>query len=139
MTRQQWLLLVIAEAGATGLTPIQLQKTLFLVGQAYKLKSGYYDFAPYNYGPFDPQIYKDAEEIATTEQIIIFNDGNPYSKYLITPSGQINADDLKQKNEKDAKFAKELVDFVKSLKFRELLRVIYKNYPQFAVNSIFRK
>lgn len=139
MTRKEWLLLVIAKAGTTGLTPIQLQKTLFLAGQAYKLKGDYYNFIPYNYGPFDHQIYKDAEELAVNEHILIYSDSNPYRKYLITPLGQIEANSLMQKDKKIAKFAEELVTFVKSLRFKELLRVIYKNYPHFAANSIFRK
>ena len=49
MTRQDWLLLVLAAAGGKPLSPLQLQKSLFLVGHdlAKLVGAGFYTFRPF--------------------------------------------------------------------------------------------
>ena len=60
MTRQDWLLLVLAADGKT-FSPLQLQKSLFLVGYdlAKLVGSDFYTFRPFDYGPFDATVYRD--------------------------------------------------------------------------------
>ena len=62
MTRQDWLLLVLAAADGKPLSPLQLQKSLFLVGYdlARLVGSDFYTFRPFDYGPFDAAVYRDA-------------------------------------------------------------------------------
>ncbi len=63
MNRQNWLLLAIAQAGDKGLSPIQVQKTMFLIRMEAGdcVGQGFYAFKPYNYGPFCSAIYKDVD------------------------------------------------------------------------------
>jgi hypothetical protein len=67
MERKHWTLLVLAAAGGDPLTPVQLQKTLFLLEKERPEVSGrnYYRFTPYAYGPFDSRVYADAEILAS--------------------------------------------------------------------------
>lgn len=139
MIPQNWTLLVVSSAGDAGLTPVQLQKSLFLIGQALSLKK-YYNFTPYSYGPFDGEIYKDAENLETKGYLVIsYNNNRSFPTYIITQMGSEFATSLKsQIDKKKSAFVGKLVGYVKSLSFRQLLKIIYNNYPQYAVNSIFR-
>ncbi len=64
MKPQDWTLLAISAAKGRGLSPIQLQKSLFLLERRLskeELGEQFYEFVPYNYGPFDVKIYQDAK------------------------------------------------------------------------------
>src|SRR5437773_8648050 len=67
MSRRDWLLVALTEAGDRGLSPVQIQKTMFLFKNGTDRvldEDQFYDFRPYNYGPFDSQIYRDLEDLA---------------------------------------------------------------------------
>jgi hypothetical protein len=67
MTPKDWTLLVIAAAKPKPIQPVYLQKTLYLLEQRLSLKKlqvkRFYQFEPYDYGPFCPDIYSDAEDL----------------------------------------------------------------------------
>src|SRR5439155_6656754 len=53
--RSAWVLLALLAAEGHSLTPVQLQKCLFLLGSRRPKDVGrdFYHFRPYDYGPFD--------------------------------------------------------------------------------------
>ena len=53
MDRKDILLVVVASGNGTPLTPVQLQKSLFLISENLKgeIPDPFYDFGPYHYGP----------------------------------------------------------------------------------------
>ncbi|MEO6022952.1 MAG: hypothetical protein ABIP64_07525, partial [Burkholderiales bacterium] len=73
MEARDWTLLVLAKAGE--LQPVQLQKSLFLLGRnlnEHQLATGnFYNFEAYDYGPFSSGIYADAEMLEQGKLIII--------------------------------------------------------------------
>ena len=90
MERQRWTLLAIDEAAPSGLSPVQLQKTLFLIGKNLTREVGdsYYSFVPYNYGPFDAHVYSDAEVLI--KQGLVFETrsaGRSWSYYRSRKAG----------------------------------------------------
>ena len=66
MNRSDWALLAIASADGSSVSPVQLQKALFLLGEDLpKTKTqSFYEFEPYHYGPFDQAVYSDAEKLS---------------------------------------------------------------------------
>src|SRR3989442_6243540 len=52
MTRDEWLVLAIAAADEAGISPIQLQQSVFLFSLKREKDLGpdFYDFEPHNYG-----------------------------------------------------------------------------------------
>jgi uncharacterized protein len=65
-TRKDWLLVALSESADGYLSPVQIQKALFLFRKGAEGRfdsSQFYDFAPYHYGPFSPDIYYDLEEL----------------------------------------------------------------------------
>ena len=142
MDRKDLLLLVLAAAGSDGLSPVQLQKSLFLLENSglAGLPAHNYEFVPYNYGPFDPQIYEDADELANSRLVAYLPMvGRDWRKYVVAPAGTERVQSMGTSVEaKASAFVFEVVDWVKRQSFAGLLRAIYAAYPQYRVNSVFR-
>ena len=66
LSRDQIALVILALAGGEPLTPVKIQKSLFLASDkaadAFRPDS-HYNFQPYDYGPFDRQVYSDVENL----------------------------------------------------------------------------
>lgn len=144
MERKDWTLLVIAAAKGKTLSPVQLQKSLFLIGEkvpARHLKLGkkeFYQFEPYDYGPFTSQIYSDAEELECVGLVHI-SQSAPYREYRATPAGLKKAQDLREGlDEKTKQYVGKLVAWIRSLSFVDLLKTVYAAYPDMAVKSVFK-
>ena len=136
------LLLTVAASEGSGLTPVQLQKALFLIGESKLpgLPVDYYQFIPYNYGPFQSDIYTDADELSAEGHLAqISVPGRPWSIYQTTSPGQERARQIESECQPAlASHVRDLVEWVKSLSFSELLRAIYAQYPEFRRNSVFQ-
>lgn len=88
ITREDWTVLAIA--ATRGLTPVQLQRTLYLLGQRFpKLAaSGFYEFRPVGGGDFSEQIYRDAEVLSEKGLVMIGDSGREGTReYRVTPAG----------------------------------------------------
>ncbi len=124
------------------LTPVQLQKAIFLVQDKIpKICAAQpYEFKAYDYGPFCRDIYRQAAGLETESLAKIVQPPNQQvRKYQITSKGCIQAQVLwKSLDSKDYAYAKQLVAWVRSQTFEGLVSAIYKAYPQYKINSIFR-
>ncbi len=138
--RKDWTLLVIAEADKTGLTPVKLQKSLFLLHHAMpKETKDFYHFVAYNYGPFDIGIYHDADLLKKEGYVETHSAQSAGRKYNITSSGKKRAKELhEQVTEEATKYLKQLIDWMLPLSFQELVSSVYKEFPEYKKNSVFR-
>lgn len=144
MIPKDWTLLVIASANKS-LQPVYLQKALFLLGQklsAQQLEvTEFYQFEPYDYGPFCSDVYNDAENLSKEQLISI--DPQPflsYRLYSITETGKSLAKDLRNKLTPEiTSFLDNIVSWVSSLPFNTLVSAIYKFYPDMKKNSVFKE
>lgn len=144
MTRKDWTLLVVAAAGGKAVSPVQLQKTLFLLSRNLSPEDlgvdRLYDFEPYDYGPFDGAIYQDAERLEEEGYVAIDQAGSRFRSYRATPEGLDRADRLRAKlNPKAVAYLDRIITWVASLSFNQLLEAVYKAYPEMAKNSVFRR
>jgi uncharacterized protein len=141
MTRQEWLLLALAHRKGQPMTPVQIQKAMFLMGTEAKQFVGteFYKFVPYNYGPFDADVYHDLDGLAARG--LVTSDsfpGRSWKMYAITPAGMAEAARAKTvANPTAVLFLGKVVDWVSSLSFPQLVRAIYAKYPKFKANSVF--
>ncbi|WP_428939675.1 hypothetical protein [Fontivita pretiosa] len=140
--RRDWTLVAIAAAPDHCLTPVQLQKSLFIFGDRLPQLVGekYYRFRPYNYGPFSAEVYHDAEELAADGLLSIESvPGQRWPQYCATAAGIECARIASAAMPAEVhQYLKELVGWAKSLRFRDLLEAVYSTYPEYAVNSVFR-
>lgn len=140
MQRTDWLLLGLAAANGKPLTPVQLQKLLFLLREAKPDigENELYEFVPYHYGPFDSTIYSDAEQLS--QQGLVTIDRNPsLRRYAITPAGMAKAAELRGRAPAGAvSYLTSLVEWILPLNFTQLVKAIYDKYPQYRQNSVFQ-
>ena len=143
MDKKHWTLLAIYYASTKGLSPVQLQKSLFVFGKHMHrhLDCKYYNFTPYNYGPFDQQVYLDAESLSTEKYVDIQSyPDRKWPLYMITPPGADFIKGIETKLPSDAtKYLKEVVEWAQGLSFQKLVRTIYAHYPEYKANSVFRE
>ena len=143
MTPQDWLLLALRFAKAKGLSPIQLQKALFLLGRELPnlVGGGYYHFEPYNYGPFNKGVFEDANVLAKDDLISILapTDTRP-KQYTLSLLGIVRTDKIKEDMPaRGVQYLENVIGWVQSLPIQDLIRSIYRKYPEFKANSVFQE
>jgi uncharacterized protein YwgA len=138
--RKFWVLLALEAAQGKSLTPVQLQKSLFLLSEKNRLKKGFYKFKPYDYGPFSPEVYRDAEELEKESLINVSYEQNlKWKVYRITPNGMNLSQEIKKSlTDNLIQSISDIINHVIGLSFRDLVQEIYKEYPSYSVNSVFR-
>ncbi len=141
MTRQEWLLMAIAHRNGQPLTPAQIQKAMFLMSAEapHLVGPGFYNFIPYNYGPFDANVYHDLDIMAQSGLVTANTfSGRNWKVYAITPAGVAQAAQARQMaNPYGLEYLKTVVDWVASMSFPQLVRAIYAKYPEYKANSVF--
>ena len=142
MDRKYWTLLTLAAAEGAFLSPVQLQKSLFLLGKNYPNEVGeFYSFKPYHFGPFDVRVYQDAEEMALEGLVHIdCSLGQRWKEYSCTSSGLNFAKEI-QKNMDGTilDYLRRVVTWAREKSFEEIVRAIYKLYPEYQENSVFQE
>ena len=141
MDKQDFLLLVVSKFGKSGITPVQLQKSVFLIQKHFpKLLKKKYKFIPYNYGPFDITVYEDTEKLVDKGLLEKrFHSNKGWSELYVTEKGKKKASEIEKNTEKGvSSYVAKLVEWMSGLSFEELVSSIYKQYPKYKTNSIFR-
>jgi uncharacterized protein len=138
MNRKDWLIVALGAAGSRGLTPVRLQKSLFLVSEGVGKGDTGYEFTPYNYGPFCLDIYKDAEALEREGIVEIRREGRRWPEYFLTREGQVLQGRVQKKLGARAAYVHKVVEWTLGLTFPQLVRAIYSRYPRFRENSVFQ-
>jgi uncharacterized protein YwgA len=143
MDKESITLLAIAADSDGGLSPVQLQKSLFIVGKSglEGLPSDYYEFSPYNYGPFTSEVYA-ITDILEGKGLVrkVIAGGENFYRYMLTPEGRAKAAEIRKGSPRLlCDYIETIVRWVCSLSFDELLRAIYAKYPDYAINSVFQE
>jgi uncharacterized protein len=143
MERRDWNLLVLSAAGGEPFSPVQLQKSLFLLEKTLPsevLGEGFYHFDPYNYGPFDSDVYADASILtfggwARASQ----SSRGRWTEYAATPAGIKRAKELAATLPEGIEdYIGKIVRWVREQSFTSLVREIYRHFPEMKANSVFR-
>jgi uncharacterized protein len=141
MQRRDWNLLVLAAAEGQALSPVQFQKALFLISRELPvadLSETFYNFEPYNYGPFDADVYNDALRLVPEELVVVSRSPRGWMEYSATPTGVERAKRIAESLDPAiTNYVKRVVTWVRSQSFPALVRAIYQKYPDMKVNSVF--
>jgi uncharacterized protein len=136
--------LVMAAMAAAGqactFTPVQVQKLFFLIDrEAASLVGGpHFRFVPYDYGPFDHEVYQELEALATLGHLEIGTQGR-FRQYVLTQAGFSQAVELLATLSPAAReYLQNATTWVRSLNFQQLVSSIYERYPDMRENSVFR-
>jgi hypothetical protein len=137
METRDWLLLAIGDT----LEPIQIQKTLFkFAEESGATEQELYKFIPYNWGPCSLEIYNDLGQLRDEGSVEFVPSGRGWNLYHLTETGAKEADELREKANKGLiKKLDAARSYVTSRDFETLLSDIYKDYPDFATESLFQQ
>jgi hypothetical protein len=144
LTPADWVLLAIDASPAKSLSPVQLQKALFLFSRnlddRQRRTDGFYEFEPYDYGPFDRTVYVDAEGLEHSGDIVIDSPNSTgRRRYLATPSGSARAALTRRSLSSEAlEYLDRVAGWVTRLTFNGLVKAIYKEYPEMRTKSVFQ-
>ena len=141
LDRRDFVLLATA-AGRPPVTPVQLQKALFLIGQECDLHdtpTPYYNFEAHHYGPFALAVYADADTLHTDGLVVRYPSPYGWTNTVVTPDGLDKAEQLRARCPQTAETIKSIVEKVQSLSFRDLVSMIYDEYPNYRANSVFQE
>ncbi len=136
----------------------RLIKLLFLIGKEAKLPSkigDYYSYAPYTYGPFTAQVYKDIEYLSRYELVQKLKPSGSVgihenklerneidAVYILTEKGtKLTGALLRFAQKKEPDLLKALIrirDRYARLPLRRLLQYVYKTYPEYTRESQIR-
>jgi len=139
MEKKDILLVALYASNGVPLGPVQVQKLLFLIDREISELVGgpFFNFQPYNYGPFDKSVYEELEQLAIKGKVEITS-VQKWKTYRLTKSGQEEGkklyDDLSPKAKK---YIKEASEFVRRKSFNELVAAIYQKYPEMRALSKF--
>jgi uncharacterized protein len=143
LSRDEVALVVLAFANGEPFTPVQIQKAMFLTSD--KVPDAFagtarYAFQPYDYGPFDRQVYSDIESLERRGLAQI--NQNPSSRwrtYAANPQGIAEGRRLSENlASNDVLVIERIVNLVHSLSFNDLVSAIYRAYPHMRERSVFR-
>lgn len=142
MDKKELVLAVLSTLNQDSYTPAQIQKLFFLIDKrlSVELNGPFFDFKPYDYGPFDKAVYNTLNELKNNDDVEMIY-CQPYGprQYRLTSKGQEEGQEILKKIDRPiAQYIKDLSEFVRSMSFAQLVSSIYKAYPEMKVNSIFR-
>ncbi len=137
VSRSDILLAIIAAANGKELSRVHLQKVAFLVSEEFKgkLPADFYTFDKHKYGPFCIDIYNDTDMLLYWECIRTKPAAERnHESYSISERFDLDGleldDDIKR-------FIKNTVAWVADMSFSELVRTVYRLYPEFLERSTF--
>ena len=141
MNRRDAVLAILAAADGNGYGPAQLQKALFLISRnspdVFDDGQGF-NFAPYDYGPFDKRVYDAADELASLGLCDVTRSSNGYRTYSATVDGRRAGEQILAGLEAAKRsYIQKVSHWVRSLSFAQLVKSIYEAYPETRKNSIF--
>jgi uncharacterized protein len=142
MNRCDLVLSVLASSEGRPYTPAQLQKAVFLISRNLPrvIDGAGFKFVPYDYGPFDSDVYHEAENLRRAgDAIIAPSDAGRWNTYAASESGLIRGRSLLERLDQPARqYLQQVSTWVRSQSFSSLVKSIYDAYPEMRANSIFR-
>jgi hypothetical protein len=141
MTRSEILLAGLAAGGENATyTPVQVQKLFFLLDKeaATQLGGPFFNFVPYDYGPFDQAVYAGLDGLANNGLTLVQPTGR-YRVYGLTQAGRKEGQRLLSTMQPSARaYVSNVACWVRQLSFQQLVAAIYSKYPEMRANSVFR-
>ena len=142
MERKSLMVAALAAGGENAsFTPVQVQKLFFLIDReaSHFVDGPHFSFKPYDYGPFDREVYAELERLES-EQCLEVDNSKQYRLYRLTAIGYAKGTAaLAAIPEPALTFVTRAAEWVRSLTFSQLVAAIYKRYPDMKTKSIFRQ
>jgi len=140
MTSEELVLAALSGEVCRPFEPVHVQKLLFLIDARLSEALGgpYFAFQPYDYGPYDKNVYGVLESLASRGLVSIEQSAHSRRSYSLTPEGaELGNVALSKMPPSVAEHVKVLAHFVRGLGFTQLVSAVYRAYPEMRANSVF--
>ena len=141
MNRRDLVLAAMATDVNTEFTPVQVQKLFFLIDRNISNFVGgpHFDFRAHDYGPFDAAVYHEIEALAASgDAVVNENPQTRFRTYQLTANGKSRGREILSGLPRNVcRYVTELVAWIRSLSFNELVSAIYGQYPEMKERSVF--
>jgi hypothetical protein len=99
-----------------------------------------FHFKPYDYGPFDPDVYSEIGALQRQGEAIIASPFGNWNTYAASDRGLDRGENLLygEMRRGASEYIQKVSNWVRSLSFSSLVKSIYEAYPEMKANSIFR-
>lgn len=141
MTKNTLVLAALSSSGGHRYTPVQVQKLMFMVDRELSglIGAPRFKFRPYDYGPFDKQVYFELDKLARKGFVRIDTESSRVRTFSLTQDGRKAGEAALGKFSGPAQdYIRRASDFVTKNSFSRLVAAIYKAYPEMRVNSVFQ-
>ncbi|MGC2224227.1 MAG: hypothetical protein WA624_18715 [Methylocella sp.] len=143
MSRGDLVLALLASAAGRAYSPAQLQKSAFLVTTnvpSVVTAGPAFDFQPYDYGPFDRNVYVEAQALRDRgEAEIATAPWGRWATYAATQAGIARGEAiLSALPQPTRNYIQEVSKWALAQSFNSLVKSIYDAYPAMREKSIFR-
>lgn len=118
--------------------PVRMQKFFFLIDREIPelIDGPHFDFEPYDYGPFDAQVYEELDALVAQGDVDV-DTAKRYRRYSPTEAGCAKGTKTLDEYPKPAsRYMRDVARWIRSVSFRQLLATIYRQYPEMAAKSI---
>ena len=143
MDRREFALAALAGAQRNPLSPVQMQKLLFILDRniGNRVGGSGFNFQPYHYGPFDKSVYTVLGALEREGLAAVSGGPNSSRKdYALTDAGQLAGEAILAGLDAPLRdYFRQICDFVRTQSFTGLVSAVYKAYPEMKVNSVFRQ
>lgn len=139
LTKKDWILLLLKQSP---LDRIHIMKALFLIWHRSERKiEDYFKFEPYLYGPCSFEVYSVLETLQTDRLIVQPPHPVPqWVNYYLTDEGKKKVEEVAKKvSPNTLRLVESVVNEISGIGFYELLKKVYTEAPDFAVNSMFKE
>jgi hypothetical protein len=145
LTKTQISLLLFFQDSERKVDPIRIMKGIFIFSmeapETWFPKDERYSFIPYSYGPWSRHVDADLESLRLKGLLKTSQaPGKTWSYYSLSEAGKSVAKELENSlDPKAVSYLHQIREFVLRLSFRNLLDTVYARYPDYAVNSVFKR
>jgi len=140
LSRQEYVLAALASAGDASFEPVHVQKLFFLLDERIgpRLGGKYFDFQPYDYGPFDRDVYDELSILRAEGCVLVDQDWRGLRRYHLTPDGAQRGRAHLQSLPHDVQAeVSKYSAWVVEQSFTSLVSAVYKAFPAMRANSVF--
>lgn len=139
LKKSDWILLILK---VKPLDRIHIMKTLFLIWyRSPKKIPDYFHFEPYHYGPYSLEVYSELRNLLVHNLIV--QPSHPiqqWANYYLSDSGRIKAETISENIDTTLiSLIDSTVEETSKFSFFELLEKVYREAPEFAVNSVIKE
>lgn len=132
---KKWIIFLLSIDNTSIRGKTKLTKAMFIWSKSTPVLDSIIEFFPHQFGPYSNKLGEAINELINAEIIDTIQVKNDWEFGIIDKYNNFIKNQLNKENEVIILNLKELKDYINSKPLRSILRKLYEDYPEYAVNS----